>query len=796
MGAPPHLLSHPGLDMLTPLARFRPVATLTAAPTLASSRPRRGLERWAASFAAAALVLHVLGAWCAAQVAPPEQVHRDRPFRQERAVVYRNEVDLEGLALRRVRADRDGNVLVNTDRGLLRGYEGRLVRYQQLAGVADHDHRDLGLLGGKFVFLTHQLLLPLDGAGRDFRHNFGGRWHQVAVAGPGRYLLLGADELYEIDGETTRRRRAEGFEQVAWDPYTESYLLFGPRALARYTAGEVTLLPAPSAELTAVAPGPAWPGESESATQDGILWLATTEGLFRLAGDERTAHPRRLPVRQLTAAAVAADGRLWLGSPRGAFCLDADGGLDYYAGRRWLPDDHVLDVHPALDGRVYLLTRGGLAHLEFEMMTLADKAAHYQRNLRQHHIRYGMVSDAHVPGGDYALVRQHDSDNDGLWSGMYLAAEAFRYAATGQADALENAVDGFDALERLVTLPTVKGLQARSFELDGFAVSDKDRWRRRPERDFEWKGHTSSDEIVGTFFFHSIFHDLVARGRPELAARSRAVVEAVMDHILEHDLYLVDIDGEPTLWGRWNPEYVNTPQVGGDRRLNSIEILSFLQLAYHVSGDEKYRDAWRQLVRQHGYAENTVRYLPNPLGPWNHSDDELYWLSYWMLLRHASDDDLVPTYRASAHEHAQATARKRNPLWNLIYGATTGDSIDLAGTIWVLQNYPLDLRNWRMRNSHRLDVDIEKRRGVAPETVEPLPPDERAVTKWNSNEMRPDGGGSGDRAESGAEFLLPYWMGRYFGYISPPEHSVSDAPQATPAAAGGGDDVRDHAPGR
>jgi hypothetical protein len=31
----------------------------------------------------------------------------------------------------------------------------------------------------------------------------------------------------------------------------------------------------------------------------------------------------------------------------------------------------------------------------------------------------------------------------------------------------------------------------------------------------------------------------------------------IVDHILKHDLYLVDVDGKPTLWGRWNAEYVN-----------------------------------------------------------------------------------------------------------------------------------------------------------------------------------------------------------------------------------------------
>ena len=39
------------------------------------------------------------------------------------------------------------------------------------------------------------------------------------------------------------------------------------------------------------------------------------------------------------------------------------------------------------------------------------------------------------------------------------------------------------------------------------------------------------------------------------------------------------------------------------------------------------------------------------------------------------------------------------------------------------------------------------------------------MRKWNGNEMHLDGGDQGNAAESGAEFLLPYWMSRYYGYV-------------------------------
>ena len=70
--------------------------------------------------------------------------------------------------------------------------------------------------------------------------------------------------------------------------------------------------------------------------------------------------------------------------------------------------------------------------------------------------------------------------------------------------------------------------------------------------------------------------ELVATNAAE-RARIATNYARIVDHILEHDLYLVDVDGKPTLWGRWNPEYVNWfPPTIHDRQLNSAELTASL----------------------------------------------------------------------------------------------------------------------------------------------------------------------------------------------------------------------------
>ncbi len=46
-----------------------------------------------------------------------------------------------------------------------------------------------------------------------------------------------------------------------------------------------------------------------------------------------------------------------------------------------------------------------------------------------------------------------------------------------------------------------------------------------------------------------------------------------------------------------------------------------------------------------------------------------------------------------------------------------------------------------------------------------LPPDERPVIKWNANPFAVDSAGGGRAEDDGAAFLLPYWLGRYLGFL-------------------------------
>ncbi len=79
---------------------------------------------------------------------------------------------------------------------------------------------------------------------------------------------------------------------------------------------------------------------------------------------------------------------------------------------------------------------------------------------------------------------------------------------------------------------------------------------------------------------------------------------------------------------------------------------------------------------------------------------------------------------------------------------------------------PLDLINWNISNSGRKDMVLLPANNLEQYTREVLPPDERPENKHNRNLFQLDDKGNGWGELGGGDvFLLPYWMGRYFGVI-------------------------------
>lgn len=502
-----------------------------------------------------------------------------------------------------------------------------------------------------------------------------------------------------------------------------------------------------------------WPGGWLCGTADGLLAVDA-------AGGCRTAPlDAGLPVRDIRALSASPGGPLWAATGEGLL-RHACGEWHYHQGPRWLPSDAVYALAADSAG-VQVATGAGLCRLSARPTTLERRAGILLSRLRERHLRLGSFVAETVEGTPVP------SDNDGLWTGLYLAAECHRFAATAAPDARANADAAFAALEWLEEVTTIPGYPTKALvAADTPRPGDGD-WYPSADGRWWWKGNCSSDEIVGHMYACALYFDLVAG--PAQRRRVAALVDRVLGAILDNGLRLLEF-GRRTRWGYWDPETVNGPAcTWGDRGLNSLEILSHLRVAEHVTGEPRYGREYARLVGEHGYAQNTLLCKVDIPGHVNHSDDELAFLAYAPLLAYERDPGLRALYLESLRRSWEAERAERNPLWNLIHAAALGGAgVDLPGELAAavrsLREIPTDTVLWPVRNSGRADVVAAPRpdRHGVPEITRVLPYDELALARWNGNPHACDGGDP--RVEGdGVHFLLPYWLGRHLGWIAPGE---------------------------
>ncbi len=596
------------------------------------------------------------------------------------------------------------------------------------------------------------------------------------VAGPARVWAIGDHVILRVDlakaeAEYVPLPSARPVADITFDPQGNAYVLTDRWIFRMASNG--------------------WQQESELPPEvkepcclaflRGSLWVGTPTGLWtsKGVGWEKVDGKVGLPYEDVTCLA-SSERFLWAGTSWGLCCWTGRN-WEYYASRRYLPDDHVRAIVAEFDTSVWVLTANGVSHLFRRRMSLAEKARLFERRVEERHDRFGLVAECGLRRpGDLTTWYPKDNDNDGLWTGIYLAAQCFRYAVTGDTAAKRRAIHTFEAMERLERITGIPGFPARSY-VPADQPTYGGEWHLTPDGKWKWKGDTSSDEIVGHLFAYPIFYDLI-EDEP-YRKRARDLICRIVDHIIEHNYHLVDVDGKPTRWGVWNPDSLNkNPNWRMEQGLNSLEILSFLRAAYHVSGDPKYMQHYERLARDHHYAENTVYQKKVPPDEVNHSDDELAFLPYYILFRYEDRKEYLQFYRRSMERSWAIERPEHNPLWNFIASVALGRDCGIEEGVATLRDIPLDLVKWRVRNSHRKDIRVDSllTRFGQIQNQWVLPASERAIMKWNGNPYLLDDGGDGREEDDGGFWLLPYWMGRYHGFIieenQPGERVTHQAP--------------------
>lgn len=676
----------------------------------------------------------------------------------------------------------------------------------------------VGLDGEQVFAATEKGLVRLDGDSLI---------ESTELRGPVHRLVRVAGSLWAMTGDGLHRRKSGVWTQLSRDVVTDICLHQGqiiaataqrlwrveedsmsplnttnaPFGISRVTSHYETLFLLGPGRLTTFNDGifggldvygfPAdqvwdWGTLPSLATRDLLsvgnkLVIATDRGLGVLRGMSlaTVAEEQGLPVEDVRCLTSGFTNDLWIGTSRGAV-REVGGAFHYFAGKRWLPADRVNGIAVDAERRaVYLATDGGLAVLRYVPFTLEQKAAYYEHHLEHAgQKRLGFVHKLEWNHDTREYVREV-SDNDGGYSGDYLAALAYRYAITGNPAARREATNTFHTLRWLESVTGIPGFPARSIWVKGEKGHKSmggsggypAEWHDAADSRFEWKGDTSSDELCSHFYAVAIFLDLAAQGQEREQARRH--LGRIARHLIEHQWQLVDLDGKPTRWGRWDPQYFESEEGRFDSGLQSLEILSFMKTAEVLVGDPTCASAYQRLVEM-GYPELVLRQRRTfPPEAVLHFEDQLAFWSYWNLLQLEKDPRLRSLYRRSFERTYEVLRVEQQPWFNWVHRVFSGSSEESPASLTHLRDWPLDLRIWSYRNSHRRDLRTPSGyvaiKGVP--GAKAISPREREPMRWDSWTMQMDGGNDGRDVVEPSAWLLAYWMARYYGFLAAPEES-------------------------
>ncbi len=507
------------------------------------------------------------------------------------------------------------------------------------------------------------------------------------------------------------------------------------------------------------------------------LLIATDRGVAVLRGAALTtlAGKNGLPYEDTTCLVPGFAGDLWIGTTTGAI-RNVGHRYHYFGADHWLPGENVHAI--AVDKKtVTIATDGGMGIIRYEPYTLQKKAAFFEQQVAAGgHKRLGFVHELYRDGpANGGRWLREISDNDGGHTAHYLAAKCFEYAVTHDEAARREAVEAFEAMSWLQWITGTDGFFARAIWAEKVDPGQRStqgsgglpaKWVPTKDGLWLWKGDTSSDEVNSHYYSVALFHDLAAKGDEKKRAAEH--LKRISKHIMDNGWVLRDVDGQPTRWGRWDPEYLQRPYGFESRGLNSMEAQTYMWTALGLTGDPAFRQGLDQLLEWR-YDTYTVRekltFPPENVVTW---DDELAFRCFHPLLTYCDDPRLRSIYLRALARHWEVLRMQKIPWFNFMYGGLTGNDCEAEQAVQHLREWSLDTVSHSYRNSHRADLATEP--GYTPYMggTRAISPRELACTWGSRSAIEYDGGRGGRTATPPVGWLEDYWMGRYYGMIEAP----------------------------
>lgn len=366
-------------------------------------------------------------------------------------------------------------------------------------------------------------------------------------------------------------------------------------------------------------------------------------------------------------------------------------------------------------------------------------------NIEAKHLPFGTIVDPMYASTTSDQITGYTRCGDSaLWTGHYLAAEAFRYKVTAAADALANVkqmvagiqslidVTGSDVLARCqfpANSPYTAGIESEEAS-NGVYTSTS-------VSGAVWIGNTSRDEYCGVMFGLSVAYDLVNDGGVQTSISQ--IVTRIMNFLKSHAWTVVMPDGS-----------ISTTFV-----IRPDEQSTFDQIANRINPS------------QFSPADPTILVLPPILV--DVATDDSYFkfnldsINFYNLIR-LSGPYVPPNFSAAYQALRNHTAPQQNAFFDIIDRSINGaNSTRDAETLALLDA-------WLVRPQRDPTFDWSSQVSVcSSQACTPLPIPMRIPTDfiWQRTPYQPSGGGQNTIETAGIDYILPYWMARYYAVAAP-----------------------------
>ncbi len=377
------------------------------------------------------------------------------------------------------------------------------------------------------------------------------------------------------------------------------------------------------------------------------------------------------------------------------------------------------------------------------------------QELLARHLPYGTVLDPIFAAPDSEEIVNYTRCGDSaIWTGHYLAAQSFRYAVTEDPDALAEIFALLEGIRTLVQV-TGPGLLARCTfpETSPYARMIMDEERNNGHftgavngEGWVWIANTSRDQYAGVFFGLNAAWELVPD--PEARSRILALVTEMLEYLIDRNWLVTMPDGRPsTLFG-----------IRPDQQLSLLKV-----------GSRVNPDRYRQLYLDYADSSSFLVNLPIALEVRELHDSyfkfNLNYIHFWNLLGPGNDPESIRADYWRAYETLRrATAGHQNAHFNMIDRAIRGsDDTRDAETVEMLDQWLT-----RPRRDFAVDHTRELAACGANRACQPIPVARRINTDflWQRSPFQLSAGGGGFIEPSGIDYLLPYWMARYYGLLN------------------------------